>query len=389
MKTSKKISLALIALVSIFYIIGIEPIDNTIKTVFLKENVSDINISMSEDLYWYNNLTENEQKAYRVIHSKILDFPKKITINNLSSDELSNVFQALSYDNPHFLFLGNSSTLESTSYSNNFVPQYTMDKTTYNKYMKEMNDKLAQISVETAGLSEYEKELYVHDYLINNCQYDDTGSDIRCTAYGALINNRANCEGYSRATQFLLSNLRVKCRVVIGDAVDAEGKSEGHMWNVVSIDGKEYNLDVTWDDPVMKDTDIQGKPVSYMYMNITTSEISVSHTVSDIKYNDGCVYDDANYYKMNNILFDRYDNDVKNAIVDEIIKQVSNGGNNIEIKFSSIQAYENAEKQLFKGQDIYRLISRANLSSSRKMDSNNISYRDTPEKQIIKIFFKF
>lgn len=61
----------------------------------------------------------------------------------------------------------------------------------------------------------------------------------------------------------------------------------------------------------------------------------------------------------------------------------------IEIKFSSTQAYENAETQLFKGQDIYRLISRANLSSTRKMNANNISYKNTPEKQIIRIFFNF
>ena len=92
---------------------------------------------------------------------------------------------------------------------------------------------------------------------------------------------------------------------------------------------------------------------------------------------------------MSNIYFDRYDNDTKNAIVDEIVKQVSNGGNNIEIKFSSTQAYESAERQLFKGQDIYRLISRANLSSTRKMNTNNISYKNTPEKQIIRIFFNF
>ncbi|MFY9198640.1 MAG: transglutaminase domain-containing protein [Acutalibacteraceae bacterium] len=390
MKVAKKISLAIIALISIFYIIGIEPIENAIKNTFLEENNSDIELSMSEEnLYWYNNLTQAEQKAYRVIHSKIVDFPKKIAINKLSTEELSNVFQALSYDNPHFLFLGNSSTLESTGYTSYFIPQYTMSKSTYNEYLSAMNNVLAQMSVQTAGMSDYEKELYVHDYLVENCQYNDTGSDIRCTAFGALINNQANCEGYSRATQFLLNSLGVKCRVVIGDATDSTGKTEGHMWNVVSIGGKEYNLDVTWDDHELKGTTVESKPVSHMYMNITTSEIAVSHTVSDIKYNDGCVYDDANYYKMSNIYFDKYDKDTKNAIVDEIIKQVSNGGNNIEIKFSSTQAYENAETQLFKGQDIYRLISRANLSSTRKMNANNISYKNTPEKQIIRIFFNF
>ena len=109
MKVAKKISLAIIALISIFYIIGIEPIENAIKNTFLEENNSDIELSMSEEnLYWYNNLTQAEQKAYRVIHSKIVDFPKKIAINKLSTEELSNVFQALSYDNPHFLFLNSA-----------------------------------------------------------------------------------------------------------------------------------------------------------------------------------------------------------------------------------------------------------------------------------------
>ena len=129
------------------------------------------------------------------------------------------------------------------------------------------------MSVQTAGMSIMKGTVF--DYLVENCQYNDTGSDIRY-AFGALINNQANCEGYSRATQFLLNSLGVKCRVVIGDATDSTGKTEGHMWNVVSIGGKEYNLDVTWDDHELKGTTVESKPVSHMYMNITTSEIAVS-----------------------------------------------------------------------------------------------------------------
>lgn len=101
------------------------------------------------------------------------------------------------------------------------------------------------------GLSEYERELMVHDYLVDRITYDesvdsvddeDTDTDIY-TPYGALVNQLAVCEGYARSFQMLMNGLGVDC---VG--VQGKGSDDFHIWNAVKMGDKWYNVDATWDD---------------------------------------------------------------------------------------------------------------------------------------------
>lgn len=98
----------------------------------------------------------------------------------------------------------------------------------------------------TPEMSEYEKVLYLHDYLVTNVAYDDT-SDFQHIAYGALVEKKAVCDGYATAMQYLMSKIGMECRIVYGD--DLENNPESHAWNIVKVDGAYYHLDVTWDIP--------------------------------------------------------------------------------------------------------------------------------------------
>ncbi|MDO4399492.1 MAG: MBG domain-containing protein [Coriobacteriia bacterium] len=85
-----------------------------------------------------------------------------------------------------------------------------------------------------------QKALYLHDYLDTHCQYDLTYSNYN--AYNALIDHSAVCQGYSEAYNYLLSLVGVECDVISSDILD-------HAWNLVTIDGTQYYVDCTWDDP--------------------------------------------------------------------------------------------------------------------------------------------
>ena len=106
----------------------------------------------------------------------------------------------------------------------------------------------------------------VHDYLINNIEYDKNAGNAIYDSYGALINKRAVCEGYAKAFKYILDDLGIPCIIVCGTGTNSTGLTESHAWNYVLIDGKWYAMDVTWDDPI-----ITG--------NITDAEIP-----DDIKY---------------------------------------------------------------------------------------------------------
>lgn len=104
------------------------------------------------------------------------------------------------------------------------------------------------------GLSDYEKVVYLNDYLIDNVDYDlnyenKSAEDLIHTAYGALVRGEAVCDGYSYAMKYLLNGLGIDCVVGAGFVVSDSGQQEGHMWNYVKLYGNWYGVDVTWNDP--------------------------------------------------------------------------------------------------------------------------------------------
>ncbi len=123
----------------------------------------------------------------------------------------------------------------------------------------------------------FERELFVHDYLVNNTTYlidnADTGS-----AYGVLINKKARCEGYARAFQLLMLRLGVPTFSVIGTA-----ENEKHMWNAVNLYGKYYFVDVTFDDNSAEKavTNYRESEISHSCFNMPEEIIARTHRISE------------------------------------------------------------------------------------------------------------
>ena len=91
-----------------------------------------------------------------------------------------------------------------------------------------------------SGWNDEQKALYLHDWLVTHCTYDTTFS--KRSAYDALVGGSAVCHGYSLAYDYLMSRAGVECDIVSSNGI-------GHAWNLVTVDGKTYYVDCTWDDP--------------------------------------------------------------------------------------------------------------------------------------------
>ena len=146
--------------------------------------------------------------------------------------------------------------------------------------------KLQKDALETAR--QELKELFVHDRLIDACTYDEEAVEIHKqekvrgneqNAYGALVEGKAVCEGYTRAFQILCSRLGVTCWVIQGQAIGFEGESSvNHIWNCVQLDGDWYHVDATWDDY----EDAPAATDRYYYFNLTTAELEKDHIISPL-----------------------------------------------------------------------------------------------------------
>ena len=108
-----------------------------------------------------------------------------------------------------------------------------------------VNDLLADLNVYNA--SDYEKVCAVYDYICANVEYDyarleDDSYVLKYTAYAALIDGIAVCQGYSNLFYRLMLELGVDTRVIRGYSFGGN-----HAWNIVQLDGLYYNVDSTWD----------------------------------------------------------------------------------------------------------------------------------------------
>ena len=91
--------------------------------------------------------------------------------------------------------------------------------------------------------SDYDVICAVYDYICANVSYDydnlnDSEYLLKYTAYAAMINKTAVCQGYSTLMYRMLQQKNIDCRLIPGS---------NHAWNIVAIDGVYYNADSTWD----------------------------------------------------------------------------------------------------------------------------------------------
>lgn len=257
----------------------IEPIINE----GYKTSESGVNVS---NHYYYNQLDENAKIIYSALENNKenmrsgtykIDFGTQFNSLLKQSDgeaKLNVAFQsawnAFTYDYPEIFYIDITKLILTTkttsigSFSTHRVELANGENSTYyaegilsksdliykEEYAKKIRDKIVN---NLKGYSNYEQIKYVHNWLIDNLEYDTTykQTDIH-NVYGALVNRKVVCEGYARAFKYILDGLNIENILVSGTATNSNNSTESHAWNYVKLDGKWYAIDVTWDDPIIK-----------------------------------------------------------------------------------------------------------------------------------------
>ncbi len=243
------------------------------------------------------------------------------------------VFNAFTTDNPQFFFLGNTYSyegyhLDGTDYYDTFYLTFAMNAETRREAAAKLEAAVtAFLGTVPDGADEYATELHLHDKLVRYVEYDHTAAEstesntmhAAFSAYGALVEGRAVCEGYSRAMQLLLHRSDIPCTLVSGTADGA-----AHMWNVASIDGLNYHLDPTWNDA--------GNRLQHTFFNLHTEAILKTHTMGEDNLGvDTCTATEANFYLKENAHLDTYD---RSLIAEAVARQVASGKETVDLRFS-------------------------------------------------------
>ncbi len=156
--------------------------------------------------------------------------------------------------------------------------------------------------VVTEDMTDYEKELAIHDYIITVCSYDEGRLGVfeehdaeSVNPYGALVKGKAICSGYTTTFQMFMDMLDIPCISIQATDVD----DEEHAWNMVQINGNWYYTDVTWDDPVPDEGE---RPNRHKYFNVTGEFMAQKHVWDMSEYPVADSWEDSyiahNLYKI-------------------------------------------------------------------------------------------
>lgn len=234
--------------------------------------------------YCYSMLTDRQKEYYEAMYGAVTEMQLSwVALGPADKDyktDVAVVRNALANDHPGIFWLpsyyatalgtdasGHSTALIYFSVSLESDPSYLILRSEKARMEQELRQAVTAITGQVTASDPYEIELQLHDLLCQRVDYSAQTSDpMIFTAYGALVNGKALCEGYSRAMQLLLNEFGIRSVTVTGVA-----NNEGHMWNAVELDGEWYHLDATWNDT-------KGSSVSHEYFNLNDSLISLDHT---------------------------------------------------------------------------------------------------------------
>ena len=300
-------------------------IDKDIKIPEIIENPFDeiqdstqnpsINVDYSNvtvDKYFYNQLEEPSKTIYKAFESNKENMKSgtyRIDLGNgfsnilnqaNGSDLLGKYYQsaieAYTYDNPEIFYLSPNKmylNIETTTIASNVTYNVFINNRNENNYF--IDEFTSQGQVESAinqieqtknqilqnrSENTYDNIKMVHDYLVENIEYDTTISQSNIyNVYGALVNGRAVCEGYARSFKYLMDELGIPCTLVIGTGTNSQGETENHAWNYVQLNGNWYAIDCTWDDPVSS-TGYVSQNSKYRYFLKGSNDFSKDHKPS-------------------------------------------------------------------------------------------------------------
>lgn len=335
--------------------------------------------------YNYDKLSEIEKKAYICIFNNISSHPVYIKVPQINKDEFENVYFAVKNDNPDMLCFSDSCDMYSFGAFSLIALNYSHSDDECDEMQKVLLKKVDEIinSIPDDCVTDYDKELYIHDYIANNCIYEENEYD--SSAYGCIVNQKAVCSGYSRAFMLLLNKVGVKSVLIGGTGISSSMGNVSHLWNIVWIENEPYHVDLTWDDG----GNSTNSSISHLYFNLTDSEISVNH----IDYNSDfvCSSEKYNYFKYNNLYFSSYKKSDLTTIKKILVDNINSGLNFIEMKFELEEDYIYASDTLLNGtspsSDMYKILSYLSENVNDKIDVSHVSIAKDDNKKYIKLMF--
>ena len=273
-------------------------------------------ISDSQDRYFYDQLDDTSKiiyaeilnnidkikngEDYIKISSKLSELSKNEDMSTALTNSFQNAWDAFRNDNVDVFYIDGSKMCLATKtikignkvnyefyITRGKNPNYFIDGFNTSEEVEEaikfVENSENEILSTVTEKNDYYKIVKIHNWIVDNVEYNLYESNNNANIYGALKDRKVVCEGYARLFKSLMDKLEIPCVIISGEGIDLDtGTRENHAWNYVYLKGNWYAIDTTWDDPVIIGNGTVSRDVRYKYFLKGSNNFNKSH-ISDGK----------------------------------------------------------------------------------------------------------
>ncbi len=341
------------------------------------EGIAEIR-STQQGLYAYEHLNEEGKNLYAELLTIIQHRASDIVVSTLDEETLDVVCQFVLADHPELFYMDGytytrytiGGELNKISFTGNYIYSESEIADRQAKIDEYVNTCLSKVPEDADS---YTKVKYVYEYLISNTDYDFNAPDNQniCSVF---IYGKSVCQGYAKATQYLLNKLGIPATLVTGKV-----NGVGHAWNLVYVDGDYTYVDTTWGDSSYQRTETgeeTGKIplINYVYLCCTTQDISRTHTIAETLPMPKCDSMKNNYFVREGEYFVSPDMDAVGAL---FARRYADGSNNVTIKCGTQDVYNSLFDSLISKQQVFGYLEGSN---------NTVSYTTFDDQYILIIW---
>lgn len=264
--------------------------------------INELTINMNS--YYYNKLNDGQKKIYESIANAVKNFQSEFPIRDYVADNKENFAQEVSVaiaafinDHPEVFYIESQYSTYTLSGFNGDIGYIKLNYTEstledVNSKIEIIKQKIQEYITGTENLSDYEKELYIHDKLAQNVTYSNLEDLPRAyhTAEGPFLENIGVCDGFTKTLQILYDQLGIDSIIVLGVLDD-----NPHAWNLVNIEDNWYHVDLTSSRSIVEETGI----ITHAYFNLSDERMKKIATFDNPELLPKADSLDYNYYIYN------------------------------------------------------------------------------------------